>query len=103
VILQSYARGLYLRVANTIGIVCSTANLTTRALNHYCCVSAPRINFTPENDSREILTQALMFRSDLVIRGGKESANRGPTDPNPLGNLALGQALPEEGLYLLHV
>ena len=58
---------------------------------------------TPENDSREILTQGLMFEPDLVISGHKESANRGPADPNLLSDLPLGQALTEEFLDLLKV
>jgi hypothetical protein len=44
-----------------------------------------------------------MFELALVIRGRKESANRGPADPNLLRDLPLGQALTEEFLDLLKV
>ena len=56
-----------------------------------------------ENDAREILTQGLMFEPALVIRRRKESANRGPANPNLHRDLPLGQALTEEFLDLLKV
>jgi hypothetical protein len=59
--------------------------------------------FTPENDSREILTRGLIFELRRLSIGRKESANRGSANPNLFRNLPFGQTFTEEFLNLLQV